>query len=265
MAKREVITASLEYEKELYARGFRLIAGLDEAGRGAWAGPVAAAAVILPLDREDLSEVLAGVIDSKQLDAQQRQSLAATIKSVALDWAVGRTASFEVDKEGIVVATQLAMERALRKLTLVPDYLLTDYVGVLDTAMPEDRQMRLIKGDEKSLSIAAASILAKVERDAFMLGLDEQYPEYGFARHKGYGTQEHKLNLSAHGPCSAHRGSFKPIINWRTLLAMPRPGGAAPVGEKEKESREPEQAKEKAEPPAETGGAAETEAETGKE
>ncbi len=218
MVARTVITASLEYEQKARAQGFRLIAGLDEAGRGAWAGPVAAAAVILPLDRDDLAEVLAGVTDSKRLSAARREELAPLIKSVALDWAVGRTNSDEVDKHGIIAATRIAMERALRKLELVPDYLLIDALELPENVMPLEKQLKITKGDLKSLSIAAASILAKVTRDAYMVGLDEQYPEYGFARHKGYGTKEHRSSLAAHGPCFAHRKSFRPIMEWRMLF-----------------------------------------------
>ncbi len=217
MAKHEVVTASLEYERHLYANGYRLIAGLDEAGRGAWAGPVAAAAVILPLERDDLQKALAGVTDSKQLKAEQRAELAPLIKEVAVAWSVGRVTSEEIDKKGIVDATKLAMQRALNKLLVNPDYLLIDALALPDMVMPADKQTHLIKGDEKSLSIAAASILAKVTRDQHMIGLDEMFPEYGFAQHKGYGTRMHRSNLGRHGPCRAHRHSFKPIMAWQQL------------------------------------------------
>ncbi|GAB4572986.1 MAG: ribonuclease HII [Anaerolineae bacterium] len=215
---RTVITAGLEYEQELLAQGFKLIAGLDEAGRGAWAGPVAAAAVILPLDRPDLAEILAGVTDSKRLSPERRDELAPLIKEVALDWAVGRCTSKEIDELGIVAATKKAMARALRKLDLDPEHVLIDAINLDTDILPLEQQTRIIKGDQKSLSIAAASILAKVTRDRFMVALDEQYPEYGFANHKGYGTKEHRAGLTTHGPCTAHRHTFKPVMTWKQLL-----------------------------------------------
>ena len=218
MTNSHVITAGLEHERELYAKGFRLIAGLDESGRGAWAGPVAAAAVILPVERDDLADLLAGVNDSKLLTPDRRAELAPLIKEVAQGWAVGRVTNDEIDEHGIIEATKMAMERAINKLLLEPDYLLIDSLTLPPSVMPEDRQLNLIKGDQKSLSIAAASILAKVTRDEHMTGLDEQYPEYGFASHKGYGTKLHRSNLSAHGPCRAHRHSFRPVMTWKQLF-----------------------------------------------
>jgi ribonuclease HII len=213
-----IITASLEHEMALYESGYRHIAGLDEAGRGAWAGPVAAAAVILPLDRADLAEALAGVTDSKRLTPDRRKELVPIIKAVAIDWGVGRATSREIDEQGIITATKLAMERALRKLDKDADYLLIDALNLPETVAPLDQQQKIIKGDQRSLSIAAASILAKVNRDSFMEALDEQYPEYGFAGHKGYGTKGHRARLTSHGPCRAHRYTFKPIMTWQQLL-----------------------------------------------
>lgn len=217
MAK-AIITAGLEFELELVEQGITLAAGLDEAGRGAWAGPVAAAAVILPLDRPDLLDVLAGVTDSKQVTPERREELAPIIKEVAVSWAVGRCTSKEIDDLGIVPATKRAMERALRKLDIDPTHLLIDALNLDEKVMPLEQQTRIIKGDQRSLSIAAASILAKVTRDRFMVALDEQYPEYGFLNHKGYGTKQHRAALGEFGPCVAHRHSFKPIMTWRTLL-----------------------------------------------
>lgn len=218
MATKTPTTASLEFETEALAAGYTLIAGLDEAGRGAWAGPVAAAAVVLPLERPDLLDVLAGVTDSKRLTPEKRAALAPVIMDVALGWAVGRTTNDEIDAWGIVPATLIAMERALRKLDFAPDYLLIDALTLPPEVMPLTRQRELIKGDQRALSIAAASILAKVTRDAYMVGLDELYPEYGFAQHKGYGTARHSETLAAHGPCRAHRHTFKPVMRWRKLL-----------------------------------------------
>lgn len=215
---RAVKTAGLTYEHELQLNGYSLIAGLDEAGRGAWAGPVAAAAVVLPLDRDDLLEALVGVTDSKKLSPERREALVPVIKDVALDWGVGRATSTEIDEKGIIAATKLAMERALRKLTVTPDFLLIDAMQLEAHVMPVEQQKLIVKGDMQSLSIAAASILAKVHRDDFMVALDEQFPEYGFAGHKGYGTRQHRKRLSSHGPCHAHRHTFKPVMKWRRLF-----------------------------------------------
>ena len=217
MAK-AVITAGLEHELELFEQGITLIAGLDEAGRGAWAGPVAAAAVILPLDRPDLADLLAGVTDSKQVTPERREELAPLIKEVAISWGVGRCTSKEIDEIGIIAATKKAMERALRKLDIDPAHLLIDALLLDEKVMPLEQQTKIIKGDQRSLSIAAASILAKVTRDRFMVALDEQYPEYGFAAHKGYGTSQHREGLGTYGPCTAHRHSFKPVMTWKRLL-----------------------------------------------
>lgn len=211
-------TPTLDYEQAAAAEGYAQIAGLDEAGRGAWAGPVAAAAVILPLDRDDLLTVLEGVNDSKKLTPERRAELAPVIKEVAVDWAVGRVTSDEIDEMGIVPATKLAMKRALTKLDVDPDFLLIDALTLDAKVMPLDNQQKIIKGDLRSLSIAAASILAKVTRDEFMVAQDVQYPEYGFAGHKGYGTKQHRKNLSSHGPCVIHRQTFKPVMTWKRLL-----------------------------------------------
>lgn len=211
-------TPTLEFEQAAVAEGYTHIAGLDEAGRGAWAGPVAAAAVILPLDQDDLLTVLAGVNDSKKLTPERRAALAPVIKAVALDWAVGRVTSDEIDEMGIVPATKLAMKRTLTKLDIDPDYLLIDALLLDAKIMPLDKQQKVVKGDQKSLSIAAASILAKVTRDEFMVAQDEQYPEYGFAGHKGYGTKQHRRTLTSHGPCIIHRQTFKPVLTWKRLL-----------------------------------------------
>lgn len=200
-----IATAPLCHEHNLHTQGFCRVAGLDEAGRGAWAGPVMAGAVILPPDRPDLDCALAGVNDSKLLTPRRRESLACCIQEIALAWAVGSAASAEIDALGIVPATRLAMKRALAELAVRADYLLIDALRLPDVDLP---QLALIKGDRRSLSIAAASILAKVTRDAHMTALHAQYPAYGFARHKGYGTPQHQAALAAHGPCPEHRRSF---------------------------------------------------------
>jgi ribonuclease HII len=194
----------LSFEAGLWAAGVSRIAGVDEAGRGALAGPVAAGAVILPNDPV-LMETLAGVDDSKQLTPEQREMLAPRIRENALAWAVGMASPEEIDALGILPATYLAVERALAALQKSPDHLLLDFLLLPDTALP---QTALIKGDCRSLSIAAASILAKTARDALMRDLDRQYPGYGFVSHKGYGTVRHRAALSRLGPSAIHRLSF---------------------------------------------------------
>lgn len=184
------------------------MAGLDEAGRGAWAGPVAAAAVVLSPQRADLASVLCGVNDSKQLTPRQRERLYPLILETALAVGVGLCSARYIDQHGIVPATQEAMRRALRQLALPPDYLLIDAIALPDVRVP---QRGLIKGDACVLSIAAASIVAKVTRDHCMIELDRELTGYGFAKHKGYGTAAHRAALGRLGPCLQHRMSFAPL------------------------------------------------------
>jgi ribonuclease HII len=193
---------SLEYEQILWKNGFARIAGIDEAGRGAWAGPVAAAAVILP-DRPDLLRDLPGVRDSKLMTPLARETWAPRIRALAAGWGVGFASAKEIDSLGILPATKLAATRALENLS--PDYLLTDFLVFRDLDLP---QTALIKGDRLSLSVAAASVLAKTARDALLRDLDGQYPGYGFARHKGYGTRVHRDAIRRLGFCDLHRRSF---------------------------------------------------------
>ena len=200
-------TPDLRFESTLWAEGFAYIAGLDEAGRGAWAGPVAAGAVILPPDPE-IQRQLSQVRDSKQMRPAERTYWAEIIKDQALAWGVGFATHLEIDAWGIVPATRQAMKRALEALAPVPEHLLIDALRLPEIALP---QTALIKGDARSLSIAAASVLAKTARDAVMVQLDEQYPAYGFARHKGYGTAAHQSALERCGPCPIHRLSFAPV------------------------------------------------------
>lgn len=200
---------------------YHCIAGLDEAGRGAWAGPVCAAVVCLPLDDyPSLAARLAGVYDSKALSARQRSALVATIEAVARGWGKGAASREEIDRLGIVPATRLAMSRALDALrdahSLTPDCLLLDGMRWDDCPIACER-ISIPKGDRHSLSIAAASILAKTWRDALMRELDEQYSGYGFGTHKGYGTRRHAQALAELGVCPAHRLTFAPIR--RTLGA----------------------------------------------
>jgi len=186
---------------------YQYIAGLDEAGRGALAGPVAVGAVILPhRDPTLLSSTLAGARDSKQMTPRARERLAIQIKDVALNWSVGFAAALEIDTQGIVRATRLAAMRALRQFSLSPQYLLTDFR--LELPHLELPQTSLVKGDAHCLSIACASILAKTERDALMLDLDERHPGYELGKHKGYGTQAHRSALRRLGRSEIHRKTF---------------------------------------------------------
>lgn len=198
----------LSIELPLWNQGLTL-AGLDEAGRGAWAGPVVAAAVILPLDRPDLAAQLAGVTDSKKLSARQRERLGPKIESLAVAAGVGATSAADIDRLGIVPATRLAMQRAVAQLSPAPDALLIDAVN-LSSLVPLP-QRALYYGDAISLSIAAASILAKLSRDRLMAALETDYPGYGFARHKGYGTAAHQAALARLGVSAVHRQSFAPV------------------------------------------------------
>jgi len=204
----EPLLPNLAYEKRLWGAGYRRIAGLDEAGRGSWAGPVVAAAVILPPDQPGLERSLSGVRDSKTLTAARRKVLLEVIVHHALAWGVGAVPPGEIDELGIVPATRKAMLLALEVLSSPADHLLIDHLSLPDQPLP---QVSLPKGDALVLSIAAASIVAKVSRDRMMVGLEEQFPGYGFAQHKGYGTPQHQAALASLGPCVAHRFSFAPL------------------------------------------------------
>lgn len=193
---------SLVFEKYLWKAGFSRIAGVDEAGRGAWAGPVAAAAVILPAD-PSLTRILNRVRDSKLMTPMARETWAPHIKEAAAGWGVGFASAEEIDTLGILPATKLAARRALEGL--LPDYLITDYLIFPEMSLP---QTALVKGDRRSLSVAAASVLAKTARDALMRELEDRYPGYGFARHKGYGTRLHQEAIKKLRRCEIHRNSF---------------------------------------------------------
>jgi ribonuclease HII len=206
--KRASLTASLQFEEACWSAGCRIVIGVDEVGRGTWAGPVAAGAVYLPYNRHDLVTVLEGVRDSKQMTPHQRESLVERIKETAVAWGIGSATSAEIDAYGIVPATRLAMERALEATKLKADYLLLDSIKWLDSKTPFQS---IVRGDTLSLSIASASVLAKVWRDDYMRHLDEKYPAYHFAQHKGYGTAKHSEALHQHGACDEHRLSFAPL------------------------------------------------------
>ncbi len=198
----------LSEEIALQALGYDRVAGLDEAGRGAWAGPVCAAAVVLPLEDDRLPDLLDGVRDSKLLTARRREALLPVIRHVAVAVGVGWGAPGEIDVWGIVPATRLAMSRAVEALSDEVDALLVDYLGLPDLDLP---QRSLPKADRLCLSVAAASIVAKVERDRLMVALDEDHPGYAFARHKGYGTPGHRQALADLGPSPVHRVSWRPM------------------------------------------------------
>lgn len=199
---------TVEIEAQFWARGLVRVAGLDEVGRGCWAGPVCAAAVMLPPEPAVLA-ALAGVRDSKQLTPRQRATLALRVREVALSVGVGRAEAAEIDSLGIVPATRLAMRRALAAGSLSAQALIIDALPLPESALP---QAVFPYADARSLSVAAASIVAKVYRDTWMAEVAEsQYPGYGFARHKGYGTAEHRAALEQAGPCPLHRYTFQPV------------------------------------------------------
>jgi len=196
----------LKFEKELWLQ-YEHIAGLDEAGRGALAGPVSVGAVILPDKPRRLTSKLKGARDSKQMTPLARVRLALQIKQVALTWSVGFADAYEIDTQGIVRATRLAAIRALHQLDMPPEYLLTDFR--LELPQLDIPQTSLVKGDARCLSIACASILAKTERDELLRTLDQQHPGYGLEKHKGYGTQAHRSALKRLGMSPIHRKTFR--------------------------------------------------------
>lgn len=195
-------------EYALRAAGYARVAGVDEVGRGAWAGPVCAAAVVLPLHRADLAEQLAGVRDSKRLSPAQRERLVPRISQVAEAVGIGWASPGEVDSLGIVQATRRAMARAVAELQGLVDVLLVDAMSLPEVNLP---QRMLVKADARCLSVAAASVVAKVARDRLMAALEQEFPGYGFARHKGYGTPEHRAALARLGPSALHRRSWRPL------------------------------------------------------
>jgi ribonuclease HII len=197
---------NFEQERALRRQGYRVLAGVDEVGRGAWAGPVVACAAILPLN--SLEDALLGIRDSKQLTAQRRQQFFDLLDSLAVGIGVGLVSSSGIDQLGIAPATRLAMRRAVDDLSVAPEYLLVDGFPLSHRGLP---QKAIVGGDAKCASIAAASVVAKVVRDDFMATLDGVYLGYGFGRHKGYGTEEHRDALSRKGPCAIHRQSYSPI------------------------------------------------------
>ena len=205
----------LKYENELWQQGFKFVAGVDEAGVGPLAGPVVAAAAILPEGYK-----LRELNDSKKLSAEQREELAVQIKTDAVAWAVAQAEPVEIDRLNIYHAGLLAMRRAVEALAQKPDYVLVDARTIPVIKQP---QRGIIKGDSLSASIAAASVLAKTARDALMDEFERDYPGYGFAAHKGYPTPEHFAALRQHGARPIHRRCFRPV---REVLGIePQQGG----------------------------------------
>lgn len=205
------MACDLSRERALRARGFSLVAGVDEAGRGPLAGPVVAAAVILPDSFQ-----LDGLTDSKKVPAARREKFFTVLTTqTTIVWSTGCADVAEIDRLNILRATHLAMARALEALPRRPDHALVDGLPVRGLSIDHTA---LVEGDALSLSIAAASIIAKVTRDRLMIELDADYPQYGFARHKGYGVREHLEALRHHGPCPVHRLTFQPVAQTRLAL-----------------------------------------------
>lgn len=196
---------TLDFEKDQWQRGCYIVAGLDEAGRGALAGPLYAAAVVLPFDDPDLEKELLGVRDSKQMTPFEREQMAPIIKAVAVDFAVDWVEAGEIDNLGMAKAGRLVFQRAIKGLKQPPEHLLIDYFRLPEVAIP---QTSLVKGDQRSLSIACASVLAKQTRDQYMLEVSDEFPAYHFAQNKGYGSPEHLQAIDEMGLCLLHRHSF---------------------------------------------------------
>lgn len=190
-------------ENKLRKKGYKYIVGLDEAGRGAWAGPLVAAAVILPEGK-----VLGGLKDSKLLSPITRKMLYLEIIKEALNWSVGIVSERTIDNVGLGRANIMAMEQAIKRLTIEPDYLLIDSIKLSRLSIPSKS---INKADQRISSVAAASIVAKVTRDFILTGEHKKFPLYGFDKHKGYGTEEHYQMICQHGICRIHRKSFRPI------------------------------------------------------
>jgi len=201
---------NLDEEKKLWKKGYKLVAGLDEAGRGPLAGPVVVAAVIInPKFRSRILKELKGVKDSKKLSFKQREEIFEVLTNCNfIEWGISKVSEKVIDKINILEATKLGMLKALEGLGCKADHLILDGNFKIDSRTP---QKSIIKGDEKVFSCAAASIIAKVTRDRIMLKYDKKYPEYGFKKHKGYPTQSHRSMLKKHGPCPIHRKSFSPV------------------------------------------------------
>ena len=194
--------AHFDYETELWQKGFRYVAGIDEVGRGPLAGPVVAAVVILPI----FTSLIKPLRDSKKHTAKQRTELNEWIRDTAVEIGIGKVSPEKIDSIGIAPATELAMKRAIGSLSTKPDFYLIDHFTI--PGLRFDQQKGITKGDSICTSIAAASIVAKVYRDSLMVEMHNEHPDYGFDRHKGYGTVFHRMAIQKHGPCKIHRKTF---------------------------------------------------------
>lgn len=195
---------NLEYEKKLYAEGYELIAGCDEAGRGPLCGPVVAASVILPKNYE-----LPGLTDSKKLTEKQREKFFPIIMKDAIAYGISIIDNEKIDEINILEASRLAMNEAVKKMNVKPDYIITDAMDLrVNNCLP------IIKGDQKSITIAAASVLAKVTRDHIMYEYDKMYPEYDFKSHKGYPTKKHIEKIEKYGILNIYRRTYKPVKDY---------------------------------------------------
>ena len=203
-----------------WREGAAVVAGADEVGRGPWAGPLVVGAVVLPPDARP--PWLSHVRDSKALSARTRRELAPQITEGALDSALGWVAAAEIDQLGLAAALRLGYRRALANLARPPDIVLADGSDRLNLPWPTEM---VVRGDARVASIAAASIIAKVARDDYMVALDAQFPQFGFARHKGYGAPEHRVALEIHPPCPEHRRSFRPVAQAALFTELPAAGG----------------------------------------
>jgi len=190
-------------ENKLFRKGYQFIAGADEAGRGPWAGPLVAAAVVLPRRHG-----LRGINDSKKLSPQIREKLYVDIIKTALTWTVSVIDNTKIDEIGVGRANKISLEQAIQSLSILPDFALVDAFEIELNNIPS---RSIVKGDAKVVSIAAASIIAKVTRDNLMLAYHKKFPDYDFYKHKGYGTKRHAMLLKKYGPISIHRKSFSPI------------------------------------------------------
>jgi ribonuclease HII len=211
------VPPDLELERALRRRGFRTVAGVDEAGRGAWAGPVVAAVVVLP----DLPGL--PYVDSKTVPRATRERLAEHVRLTAIAWAVGEATVEEVDALGPLRATHVAAHRAIAQLAVAPDAYVTDYLRLSFPSLPHPEVLAPARADGLSSSVAAASLLAKTYRDARMCAAAVDWPTYGFERHMGYGVPAHRAALHHSGPCPWHRRSFRPVAEIAAFGGVPLP------------------------------------------
>ena len=205
------IKPTLAYERRLWRRGYTVVAGVDEVGRGAWAGPLVAAAVLLPPKKELLRQSWCKLVnDSKKLSPKIRRLIYSQANK-QIKWAVGMVSSEVIDKIGVAEANRQAVNLAVKNLKPTPDYVLADFIFHLGKTIADKPAQTIVDGDARVFLIALASIMAKVARDRLMTTYDKRYPGYGFAQHKGYGTRQHAAALKRLGPCVLHRLTYRPV------------------------------------------------------